>query len=441
MPATLVPALEASAAASASSAAAEADGVWDIEREPPGLSADSCSYYSQAQLSRLIRSTWAAQTQPLNSFVCGTWPSLKKALVGQYAGMPLDPSTGKPYAFFGMRAPLSAFRVYGDDAYYYAVHVHEGAIVATLMALIAAVPMMINLLDEHTRRDVIFYSQTSLFAGCPLSWLHVVCDGLYTLLVTAYCVRWQRQLLVNEANPEQAVQSASEVRASRLGVTKSGAWPHPHARRSIGNRCPPHTLLPSSRPERCAPSQVVEACSVVVMDRAVRDWSGGEAARDLAAMERVAGSPPIAMTQARESMKFFALRRRLNRLELKRPWLVALERAMALERETQERAWSARRTAQLGGGCAKPHESSTASTASTAGIGAGALGSSLGSSLGGGGSSSTELASHLPQMLDIRMPTTFYGRLRLRLCELLDCGEPSTLVECDEEVRAAAAAE
>ena len=236
MPATLVPALEASAAASASSAAAEADGVWDIEREPPGLSADSCSYYSQAQLSRLIRSTWAAQTQPLNSFVCGTWPSLKKALVGQYAGMPLDPSTGKPYAFFGMRAPLSAFRVYGDDAYYYAVHVHEGAIVATLMALIAAVPMMINLLDEHTRRDVIFYSQTSLFAGCPLSWLHVVCDGLYTLLVTAYCVRWQRQLLVNEANPEQAVQSASEVRASRLGVTKSGAWPHPHAHQSIINR-------------------------------------------------------------------------------------------------------------------------------------------------------------------------------------------------------------
>ena len=229
-----MPRLETSAAASASS---EADGVWDIEREPPGLISDSCSYYSQAQLSRLIRSTWAAQTQPLNSFVCGTWPSLKKALVGQYAGMPLDPSTGKPYSFFGMRAPLSAFRVYGDDCYFYAVHVHEGAIVATLMALVAAVPMMVNLLHEQTRRDVIFYSQTSLFAGCPLSWIHVLCDGLYTLLATAYCVRWQRQLLVNEANPERAVQSASEVRDKQLDRG------HKQRRQAT----PSHTTRPVSR--------------------------------------------------------------------------------------------------------------------------------------------------------------------------------------------------
>ena len=165
-----------------------ADKEFFSEQEPLGLLSDACSFYSRHQLDRLISSTWESQRAPLDSFVSGKWPSLWKALLGRHAGLPLDPATGRPYRWLGMAAPLSAFRVYGDDCYFYALHIHEGAAVAVLAALIASLPMIYNLLHPQTRRDVIFYSQSSLFAGCPLSWLHIICDCAYTVLIVAYCI-------------------------------------------------------------------------------------------------------------------------------------------------------------------------------------------------------------------------------------------------------------
>ena len=88
---------------------------------------------------------------------------------------------------------------------------HEGFIVAFVCAVLSLPPIVVNLMhtsEEHA--NSIFYSKTSLFAGSPLTWVHVGCDLLYTALVAAYCVRWQRQLLVSEARPGH-VQSLSEV--------------------------------------------------------------------------------------------------------------------------------------------------------------------------------------------------------------------------------------
>ena len=45
---------------------------------------------------------------------------------------------------------------------------------------------------------------------CPLTWWHVLCDVVYTVLIALYCVRWQRQLLVGEARPDK-VRSLSEI--------------------------------------------------------------------------------------------------------------------------------------------------------------------------------------------------------------------------------------
>ena len=277
----------------------------------------------------------SSSSEPLDSFVSGSWPSFYKSIIKRHAGMPRDPCTDKPYRYLGLRAPLSAFRIYGDDCYHYAVHVHEGAVVAVVCAFIAIVPMIYNLL--HTALEYeewIFYSKTSLFAGCPLSWLHVLCDIAYTSIIVAYAVRWQRQLLVSEARPDK-VQSLSEI---------------------------------------------VEACSIVVLDHDVgthvRNWHNHEADTELEYLTKAAGGQaPVAISQAFASKRLLHLRQQLIRLQIKRPWLQAYEAAKQSSRRSQTVADKS-----------------------------------------------------------LRMPRSCYGKLRLYLAGVLDCGGAKTLQECDEEI-------
>ena len=271
-----------------------------------------------------------------------------------------------------MQAPLSAFRNYGNDCYFYALHIHEGAVVAVLAGFIASFPMMYNLLHEQTRREVIFYSQTSLFAGCPLSWLHIICDCLYTVLIAGYCVRWQRQLMTAEASTDRAVQSASEV---------------------------------------------VEACSVVILDHHQRDWTNGDAQHELETITRAAGSPPIALSQAHASAAMLRLRRRLNQLELKRPWLVALELAKQQGQQGQQQQQGPQQQGQQ----QDQHEGQKGQQGQQHDGGDEELAASLD-------------ADAVPPIHNPCLPRTWLGRLRMQICEILEGGDFKTLAALDAEL-------
>ena len=217
-----------------------------------------------------------------------------RAILARHASMPRDPTTNAPWRFLGLRAPLSAFRVYGEDCYLYMRHIHEGALVGVSCACIGFAPLITNLLGttlEHEEK--IFYTKSSLFAGVQLSWTHVLSDCLITVLVAVYCVRWQRQLNVAEAVPGE-VQNLAEV---------------------------------------------VEACSVVIFDYdvgpRVRDWKAGEADEELSELAAAAGAQPVAVSQAFESLALLSLRRQLKSLRLHRPWLVELERAHGVQQPAE----------------------------------------------------------------------------------------------------------
>ena len=134
-----------------------------------------------------------------------------------FARLPKDPETGKPFRRFGLTAPISAFRRLGDGVATYMFLLHSGGACAVIACLLAIPPIALNGGDNITFGPDGHSTQGTLGGAARLSWAHVLCDGLTSLLCVAFVGYQQRRFVRpvwRSARQQQWRRASVDIRAN-----------------------------------------------------------------------------------------------------------------------------------------------------------------------------------------------------------------------------------
>ena len=135
-------------------------------------------------------------------------PSHKLALKRARDRLLKDPATGKPYRWWSLCVPYSAFGRLGADAANYMRLLQEATAFALIGSVLAIVPMTLSSASPDASLLSMF-APTSIGAAQRVEWGHVVCDMLTTCLFAFFIHRWQGRALAMDKAGDMAGQHGS----------------------------------------------------------------------------------------------------------------------------------------------------------------------------------------------------------------------------------------